>query len=426
MTSTNSASASIPREWIDKDTGHRIVRLSDEFGSSSLYFNFNAYTPQGDYLIISTPTGINKVKLSNFELSEVIRIDKPFRLLFAGHRNRTAYYELKGDKDLEGGTKTVMVVDIDTGSTRKIVDLHHGDIQTINADETLLGAVERDPNSTAAILQTFERRDPKTDQYDYRANWPDGTPMTYADAKEVRLNDRLEAGIAMKMFVIDTTTGERRDIYGSTDWLNHLMFSPTDPGLLMYCHEGSWHKVDRLWTIRTDQPDSSPVKIHHRTMNMEIAGHEWFSHDGQTIWYDVQTPRGEDFWVAGYHIPTGKRTWYHLERNEWSVHFHSSPDNKYFSGDGGDEEMVAHAKDGKWMYLFTPHDIPDVAGLKAANSANLIQPGYFTSEKLVNTKDQDYRFEPNGNFTPDGKWLVFRANFHGDVQVYAVELAKAE
>ena len=33
-----------PREWIDPDTGHRVVRLSDEPGSQSLYFHQNAYT----------------------------------------------------------------------------------------------------------------------------------------------------------------------------------------------------------------------------------------------------------------------------------------------------------------------------------------------------------------------------------------------
>ena len=27
-----------PREWIDPDTGHRVVRLSDEPGSQSMYF----------------------------------------------------------------------------------------------------------------------------------------------------------------------------------------------------------------------------------------------------------------------------------------------------------------------------------------------------------------------------------------------------
>jgi Tol biopolymer transport system component len=28
-------------------------------------------------------------------------------------------------------------------------------------------------------------------------------------------------------------------------------------------------------------------------------------------------------------------------------------------------------------------------------------------------------------FTPDSKWIVFRGNFDGDVQVYAVEVATA-
>ena len=36
-----------PAEWIDPDTGHRVVRLSTEPGSASLYFNQNAYTPDG-------------------------------------------------------------------------------------------------------------------------------------------------------------------------------------------------------------------------------------------------------------------------------------------------------------------------------------------------------------------------------------------
>ena len=85
--------------------------------------------------------------------------------------------------------------------------------------------------------------------------------------------------------------------------------------------------------------------------------------DGKTIWYDLQTPRGEDFWLAGYEIATGKRTWYHLQRDEWSVHFNIAPDGRSFLGDGGDPEMVAHAKDGKWLYLFHPEPVANAAGL---------------------------------------------------------------
>ncbi|NIJ31652.1 oligogalacturonate lyase family protein [Sphingomonas oligoaromativorans] len=418
------AKADIPREWIDPDTGHRIVRLSDEPGSSSLYFNYNGYTPQGDKLLITVPEGIATVDLKTRKLTIIVRIKTPFRMLFTGHKTRSVYYiTMPGKGD---APKTVYAADVDTGRTRKIADVTHGDIQTINADETLLGGVETDPGAASASLAYFQKRDTRYDQADYKATGPDGKPLTYAEAKETRMNERLEAKIPMTMFTIDTKTGAKKAVYGSTDWLNHLQFSPTDPGLLMFCHEGPWHKVDRLWTIRTDQPGAKPVSIHHRTMNMEIAGHEWFSHDGKTIWYDLQTPRGEDFWVAGYEIATGKRTWYHLQRNEWSVHYHSSPDGTLFSGDGGDNEMVAHAPDGKWMYLFRPQTIPDVAGIKAPNADALIKPGFFKAEKLVNMSKQDYRLEPNGNFTPDGKWLVFRSNMFGGTQVYAVELAKAQ
>src|SRR5437588_708200 len=81
---------------------------------------------------------------------------------------------------------------------------------------------------------------------------------------------------------------------------------------------GPWHKVDRIWTMRTD--GSHITKIHTRTMAMEIFGHEFWNADGRILFYDLQTPRGEDFWLAGYNVETGERTQYHLQRNEWSIH----------------------------------------------------------------------------------------------------------
>jgi hypothetical protein len=96
-------------------------------------------------------------------------------------------------------------------------------------------------------------------------------------------------------------------------------------------------------------------------MNFEIAGHEFFSADGKWIWYDLQTPRGQVFWIAGHEIATGKKLYRRVEQNEWSVHYNVAPDGKLFAGDGGDEDMVAHAKDGKWIYAFRPETIRDAA-----------------------------------------------------------------
>jgi oligogalacturonide lyase len=62
----------LPREWIDPDTGHRVVRLSDEPGSASLYFHQNAYTPDGEKLIVTTPSGLSTINLKTRAIEKVV------------------------------------------------------------------------------------------------------------------------------------------------------------------------------------------------------------------------------------------------------------------------------------------------------------------------------------------------------------------
>jgi len=158
-------------------------------------------------------------------------------------------------------------------------------------------------------------------------------------------------------------------------------------------------------------------------MEMEIAGHEFWSADGKTIWYDLQTPRGEDFWLAGYNVETGARTWYHLQRNEWSSHYNSSPDGKLFAGDGGEKNQVARAPDGKWIYLFRPELTPN----KGVADKHLVKTGVLHAERLVNMSKQRYvEHQPLVLFTPDGKWVVFHSHMFGPTYAFAVEIAKAK
>lgn len=412
--------------WVDATTGHRVVRISTVPGTTSLYFHQNSFTPQGDKMVVQLPDGIGVVTVGTWGLAPLVK-GEGVTLLFTGRKTRSAYYTTRA-RDDAGGATEIRAVDIDSGKTRLVARVPGGTIGSINADETLLlgqvtltdydlnpDGTRRQPGQVAPAQRPGET--------DYRATRPDGTPYTYAEAKERRLHERLKAGLPMEIFTIDIRTGERKVVVASKDWLNHIQFSPTDPHQIMYCHEGPWHEVDRIWTIRTD--GTGKTKVHERMMNMEIAGHEFFSPDGKTIWYDLQTPRGEVFWLAGHEIETGKRHWYKIDRNQWSVHYNQAPDMQHFSGDGGDSEMVAHAPDGKYLYLFTPRAIPDVADIHADNADELIEPGVLDSQKLVDMRKQDYRLEPNMVFTPDGKWIVFRGNFEGASHVYAVEVKSA-
>lgn len=371
----------IPREWIDPDTGHRVVRLSDEPDSASFYFHQNGYTASGDKLVFSTKSGLSTYNFKTKKIEQIV--EGRAGSVIVGPKTRKVFYS-KGD--------TVYETHVDTKATREIVKnakLRTGSGFGVNADETLLGGsmIVGDPPAPTTTAGAPSRGD----------SYPGKGEMMEA---------RLAAKIPMTLYTINIKTGEVRTFHPATDWLNHFQFSPTDPGLIMFCHEGPWHKVDRIWTIRTDGSDLK--KVHTRTMEMEIAGHEFFSHDGKYIYYDLQTPKSQVFWLARYEIETGKMIKYGLEKREWSVHFNVSPDGKVFSGDGGGPNSVARGDNGQWIYLFKPEN------------------GKFASEKLVNLAKHDYTLEPNATFTPDGKWIVFRSNMLGPTQVYAVEVKKAK
>ena len=384
-----------PQSWIDPDTGHRVIRLTKEPGSASLYFNQNGYTADGKKMVYTTPDGISVLDLQTLAAKQVVM--GRVRIIVTGHKTQNVYYIRDG---------AVFSTDVDTLATREIAKLPpRGSISTVNADETLLAGTYIEGNG---------------EDYNQRGRAQGGAQQLEQPlSKGQMMEQRLAAHLPVGLFTVNAKTGEVKTIHRSTDWLNHLEFNPSDPSLLMFCHEGPWHKVDRIWTMRTD--GSHVQLIHKRTMAMEIAGHEFWSAAGKILWYDLQTPRSEVFWLAGYNIASGERTWYHLERNEWSIHFNVTRDGKLFTGDGGDPGQVAHAKDGHWIYLFHPELIAN----RGIQDKEFVNPGVFHAEKLVNMSKHNYRLEPNVSFTPDQKWVVFRSNMFGATYAFAVEVAKA-
>jgi oligogalacturonide lyase len=140
------------------------------------------------------------------------------------------------------------------------------------------------------------------------------------------------------------------------------------------------------------------------------------------------------FWLASYDIESGARSWFYVERRDWSVHYNISADGELFVGDGGGPDSVANLTpshepldppgNGQWIYLFRPEPIA-MTGLPEA-AAKQVKIGMLKSERLVDLSNHDYELEPNATFTPDGKWIVFRANMHGPAHVYMVEVARSD
>ena len=79
-----------PREWIEASTGHRVVRLSDEPGTASLYFHQNPYTATGDKMVVSTPGGLATIALATRTITPLV--EGRVSHLVVGRKTRQAFY----------------------------------------------------------------------------------------------------------------------------------------------------------------------------------------------------------------------------------------------------------------------------------------------------------------------------------------------
>jgi len=411
-----------PATWIDKDTGHRIWRLSDEPNSSGLYFNINAYTADKKSVIYTAPDGFHAIDLASKKSRLILPrkgLDLKSTVIVVGNKTSSVYFTRhESDLDPEDSKHkldSICKVDANTGKVTKLAIIPAGHIYSINADETLgVGTYEDGPPAAGSNY------DPNGWKPALDANGkPIHGPLVQSANKGEQMKLRLDARIPMVLFTLDLKNGKVTSLLHTTDWLGHLLFSPSDPSVLMYCHEGHWDKVDRIWFIHTD--GTGNTLMHKRRMIGEVAGHEFWGIDGKSIWYDLQTPGSTVYWLAGYNTETHQCTWYHMDSNDRSLHFNVTQDESLFCGDGSDPKGNRFPEVA-WIKLFYP-ELRKNDG--AIETPELIRPGKFRMEHLVNMSKHDYRLEPNVRFTPDKKMILFTGNMFGPSYVFGVEVAKA-
>jgi oligogalacturonide lyase len=381
-----SASLSaVPKVWVDDVTGHRVIRLTEEPGSLGLYFNGNAFTPDGQEMFYKSSLGFHVLNMKSH--ASRLLIPAPALNVVVAKKASVVFFMKPKDQHL-------YVANVATGLITMSFSLPMGaSISTLNSDDTLAAGAYVDGEA-----------------YKYKRD-PD---LRESAVKATEMEQRLAAHLRMVLFTINLNDGVIKPILVTTDWLNHVQFSPTDPTLIMYCHEGLSLAVDRIWTVRTD--GSHNQLMHKRTNPNGIATHEFWSHDGKMIWFDLQESRGEEFAVAGIDVADNSRTTYSLSKAQASVHYNVSMDGRAFCGDGnfmthGEVGVHGHRTlDRAWIELLRP--FPD---------------GTFHSTRLAHIPGNDYSLtEPNSRFSPDGKLVIFTSNMLGVNYVFAVEVDKAK
>ncbi len=121
-----------------------MVRLTPEPDSASFYFNVNGYTPDGKEMAYTAPDGIYALDLTTLKTRQVVQ-GHVFAIQ-AGFKTPSVFYvKTEGEaaapatpQNAASAKRALYVTNMDTGETRKLVDLPpRAMVSTINADQTL-------------------------------------------------------------------------------------------------------------------------------------------------------------------------------------------------------------------------------------------------------------------------------------------------
>lgn len=373
----------IPDEFVDPQTHLRVLHLS-RFKSNCagvVYFTYNPFSADSRLALIDEQYKYKWRYLYTFDFASMtaapLVTDRLTQNQVVVAKSGNVYYQ---------ADNAAWVVPLKGGTPRMLCDLPArwapGIGFTVNADETLLlgGSTDTDA-SVAATLSSVQ----------------------------------IETGPNV-LFTVNINTGQLKVIHRDNRWFGHVQFSPTDPDLCMFCNEGNWEKVDRIWLIHPSKSTtdaagkvSSDARVaFHRTEPREIAGHEFWQPDGKSIWFQ-HTFRGSahpQAFLSSMDVASGKVTDYQIPPGFGGIHETFSPDGSFLVSDGNGKGKTGPEKFISKLTL--PTDGSHV----------------LNGEHLVTMQDNDYTVEPNPHVSPDNHWITFTATLNGTAQAYAVELPR--
>jgi oligogalacturonide lyase len=202
----------------------------------------------------------------------------------------------------------------------------------------------------------------------------------------------------------DAQAGRAEALHGEMAWISHVLVNPRDPDEAVFCHEGPWERVQRLWRVRWPECRAAPLLV--TRPGHEMAGHEYFTAAGRVMvqYAQVDPPY------------TGRRTAYNIELwpdgseerryrlpGKCPPHLQSAPSGELHVAD------ACHSDDGRqppdpeaWIAL-----VRHVEG--RAEFVPLCRHG---------THWRTQESHPHPIFTPDGGSVIFNADDGTGAAVY--------
>jgi hypothetical protein len=249
--------------YIDPLTGISVTRLTNSQTNHNvhIYFTENAFTKGGEeifFLSDRDTEGFENVFSVNSRTGLMTRhtayTDKAVSALSKDPQSRYLLYNLKN---------TSVIQDVKTGVSQKIADAPEGfkaGRVSLNCDGSMIGVL-----------------------YNEDVNVEHGLNYSGFEEKMYRVKRCLIYLFPFENGKVGTGRVAVRDTFEG----GHLQFSPVNPHLFMYCHEGPWHLVlQRIYLVNTQTLDIMPC---FRQNKQDSVGHEFWTQNG-LVFFDNRGP----------------------------------------------------------------------------------------------------------------------------------------
>lgn len=205
----------------------------------------------------------------------------------------------------------------------------------------------------------------------------------------------------------DTKLHTAETVYGGHYRITHTSLKPDDGDRLLFCHDGPWHLVQRMWTARVSTDEVKPLFI--QMHNLEGVVHEFFTPSGRIgAQYSFRyKPDMPFFQFADIYLDfdgaNQERYYYpYLRPNHVSI-------NREETLGVGDCAMLSADMENSQRYLSL------IEYNKADHRAEMA---------LLCCHDTSGRKSAHVHpvFTPDGTHIVYSSDKEGSLNIYMVEV----
>lgn len=244
------------KTFLDEKSGLSITQLTQNGINYHMYFTDNAFDQGNEKIYMLSNRADGGEVFNIFELDTVTG-------------EMTQLSDEAGGITTDGFTKTPdseLIGYVENGNTIKVIATKTGEITTVYEDPEM---VVHNLSFSCDKKQIGFIRDEKADVL------PNGGP-NYAGFRDKMY--AIKKGIIAKVNLDGTGF---QNMFRDTCWINHFQYSPVNPNLAMFCHEGPWNEIhQRIWLIDMRNGEVWPC---FRQGADDCVGHEFWLRNGDIV-----------------------------------------------------------------------------------------------------------------------------------------------